>query len=221
MSRLKNKTFTTLNTVTTAMLAAFAVVLSGVFHNLVADFATLFSPMHLPVFLAGILCGQWLGLICGFITPILSFLSTGRPPFPNGIIPMVFELACYGFLSGLFRNLFVKNPKTKKLSSLFAVALAMIAGRAVNAVAGAALLAVNNAPFFPSLVTKFLGNFTSTWVGIVLQLVLVPSLVFALQKSGVLARYLPPQEKSADISQSEIEGQNGLPDATHQQNTDG
>lgn len=125
------------------------------------------------------------------------------------------------FSFGTFSQSVCQKSQNEKLASLFAVALAMIAGRAVNAVAGAALLAVNNAPFFPSLVTKFLGNFTSTWAGIVLQLVLVPSLVFALQKSGVLARYLPPQEKSADISQSESEGQNGFPDATHQQNTDG
>lgn len=192
---MKSKTFTTLNVVTTAMLCAFAVVLANAFHHLAADFASLFSPMHLPVFLSGLLCGMWPGLICGAVTPLVSFLSSGRPPFPDGLIPMTLELAAYGFLSGLLRGLFVLNPKTQKVSGLLAVALSMVAGRAVNALAGAIILAANGAPFFPSLGTKFLQNFTSTWAGIVVQLALIPVIMLALQKSGVLLKYTVPDEQ--------------------------
>ena len=72
---MKSKTFTTLNVVTTAMLCALAVVLANASHNLAADFASLFSPMHLPVFLSGLLCGMWPGLICGAVTPLVSFIT--------------------------------------------------------------------------------------------------------------------------------------------------
>lgn len=138
---------------------------------------------------------MWPGLICGAVTPLVSFLSSGRPPFPDGLIPMTPELAAYGFLSGLLRGLFVKNPKTQKVSGLLAVALSMVAGRAVNALAGAIILAANGAPFFLSLGTKFLQNFTSTWAGIVVQLALIPVIMLALQKSGVLLKYTLPDEQ--------------------------
>lgn len=190
---MKNKksVFNTLNVVTTAMLSAVAIVLASAFHNLVGDLATMFSPMHFPVFLIGILCGQWLGLIGGFLTPIVAFFANGRPPFPNGLVPMVFELATYGFLSGLLRKVFLANPKTNKVSSVLALAISMIAGRLVNAIVGAIIMAINGNPFFVAFGTKFIGNFTSTWVAIVIQLVLIPAILFALQKSGILLNYLP------------------------------
>ena len=108
------KKFTTLNVVTTAMLCSFAVVISSALHHLIPDIAKALSPMHLPVFLAGILCGPWLGLIAGACAPLLSFLTSGRPLFPYGLFPMIFELATYGFIIGVMRKIFIKNPKTHK-----------------------------------------------------------------------------------------------------------
>lgn len=191
---MKNKTFNTLNTVTCAMLCAMAVVIASAVHHLSGGntvIASLFSPMHFPVFLAGILCGQWLGLICGVLTPVVSFMSSGRPPFPNGLLPMLFELATYGFLTGLLRSVFLKNPKTNKFSSILALIISMVAGRIVNALVYAIIVATSGSPFFAGFGTKLLGNFTSTWAAIIIQIVLIPAILFALQKSGILLKYLP------------------------------
>lgn len=192
---MKNKdTFNTLNIVTCAMLSALAVILASSVHYFAGgdtNIASLISPMHFPVFLAGILCGQWLGLICGAMAPLIGFLTSGRPPFPQGLIPMVFELATYGFLTGLFRKIFLKNPKTDRFASIIALVLAMIGGRIVNAVCFAIVTAILGNPFFAGFTTQIVKNFIKTWVGVIAQLVLIPAILFALQKSGVLLKYLP------------------------------
>lgn len=202
-------TFNTLNIVTTAMLSALAVILGSAVHHLSGgdtNVAALISPMHFPVLLAGILCGPWLGLICGAMAPLISFLTSGRPPFPNGLIPMLCELAAYGFLTGMLRRVFLKNPKTNRFASIIALVLAMIGGRLVNAIVGAIIIAVGGeVNFFVSLGTKLLGNFTSTWVGIIVQLVLIPAILFALQKGGILLKYLPDTPTNKQQSTNEEE----------------
>jgi len=60
--------------------------------------------MHLPVLLAGFLCGPFYGLLVGIVTPLLSFLWIRMPPL--AILPgMIAELAAYGFFSDLFYRL--------------------------------------------------------------------------------------------------------------------
>lgn len=201
------KTFNTLNIVTTAMLCALGVILASAFHALGGrEIAAWFSPMHLPVFLAGILCGPWLGLIGGVVSPLMSFLSTGgaRPPFPEQLIPMIFELAVYGFLSGLLRYVFLKNPKTNKFSSILAIVISMIAGRVISAFVSAIILtATNTQSYFVNLGISMAGKFVQTWPGIIVQLVLVPAIMFALQRSGVLLKYLPADIASKKPEQTE------------------
>lgn len=209
MDKIKAKdNFNTLKVVTTAMLSALAVILASSVHFLAGGdttIASLISPMHFPVFLAGILCGQWLGLICGAMAPLINFLTSGRPPFPQGLIPMVFELATYGFLTGLFRKVFLKNPATNRFASVIALVLAMIAGRLVNALCFAIVTAAMGNPFFAGFAAQIVKNFVNTWIGIISQLVLIPAILFALQKSGVLLKYLPdtPIKKSATAEQSD------------------
>lgn len=191
------KTFNTLNIVTTAMLCAVCVALSAVFHYAGwGSVGALISPMHLPVFLAGILCGPWLGLICGVVSPIMSFFVSGavNPRFPDRLIPMIVELAIYGFLSGILRYIFLKNPKTNKVSSILALVISMVAGRVVAAFVSAifmTLVVTNEVSYLTNLGISMAGKFTSTWIGIIIQLVLIPAILFALQRSGVLIRYLP------------------------------
>ena len=196
------KTFNTLNIVTTAMLCAVCVVLSAIFHYLkLGSVGALFSPMHLPVFLAGILCGPWLGLICGVVSPLMAFLVSGgsNPKFPDKLIPMIIELAVYGFLSGLLRYVFLKNPKTNKFSSVLALIISMVAGRIPAAFVSAIFVSTGNA-YFAALGVSLLEKFTKTWAGIIIQLVLIPAILFALQRSGVLLKYLP-----ADITDKQTE----------------
>lgn len=188
------KTFNTLNIVTTAMLCAMCVALSAVFHYAGwGSVGALISPMHFPVLLAGILCGPWLGLICGVVSPLVSFFVSGavNPRFPDRLIPMIVELAVYGFLSGVLRNVFLKNSKTSKFSLIIALVISMIAGRIPAAFVSAIFMAAGGQAYFAALGVSLLGKFTSTWAGIILQLILIPAILFALQRSGVLLKYLP------------------------------
>lgn len=204
------KTFNTLNIVTTAMLCAMGIIVALTLHSLGSrEIAVWFSPMHLTVFLSGILCGQWLGLICGVLSPLMSNLSTGgaMPPFPAQLIPMIVELAVYGFLSGLLRNVFLKNPKTNKFSSILALVISMVAGRIPAAFVSAIFAATKGEAYFVALWTSLLGKFTSTWPGIIVQLVLIPAIMFALQRSGVLLKYLPAEISDKQSTEQADENQ--------------
>ena len=200
------KKFNTLNVVTTAMLTALAVILARTFHHLAGGaLGSLFSPMHFPILVAGLLCGPYLGLIGGLFAPILSFAMSGMPAFPNGLVPMAFELAAYGFFAGLLRSVFIKNNKINKFASVIALAISMVIGRLINALVGAVLMtATAGTPFFVNLWTKFIGNFTSTWLAIVLQLVLIPALLFALKKGGILVKYI---DDNSQPQSDEVKGE--------------
>jgi len=64
-----------------------------------------FLPMHIPVFLLGMLCGPLLGGVGGIIIPVLSSLLTGMPvAFP--MLPLMMgELFTYGLIIGLMSKL--------------------------------------------------------------------------------------------------------------------
>ena len=59
----------------TALFIALGVVLPMAFHA-VPNGGTLFSPMHIPVLMCGLLAGPLYCLCCGILTPLLS--STDR-----------------------------------------------------------------------------------------------------------------------------------------------
>src|SRR5690554_3846526 len=66
-------------------------------------------PMHIPVLLGGFVLGGPLGLVIGFVTPLLRSIIFGLPPqFPTAFI-MSFELATYGLLAGVVYRLLSKD----------------------------------------------------------------------------------------------------------------
>lgn len=119
----------------TALMVSIAVILPQICHllggqlGLGSQLGEILLPMHLPVMLAGMLWGPWVGLVCGMLSPLLSFALTGMPGV--ALLPfMTVELAVYGLSAGLL-------SKTN-LPTLLQVALTQVAGR----VARAAVLAV-------------------------------------------------------------------------------
>lgn len=82
-----------------AMCVALGIILPMAFHT-IQNAGSIFLPMHIPVLICGLLCGWQYGLICGFLTPVLSSFFTGMPP--AAILPaMACELAVYGVLTGI------------------------------------------------------------------------------------------------------------------------
>ncbi len=89
------------------------------------------SPMHIPVLLCGFLCGWPWGLVVGFTAPLLRSVLFGFPAFFPGACSMAFELATYGFVSGIL----YKRLPDKTSSIYIALIAAMVCGRIVWGIA--------------------------------------------------------------------------------------
>ncbi|WP_018248628.1 ECF transporter S component [Orenia marismortui] len=155
------------------VLLALGVLIPYMFH-LTAIGGKVFLPMHFPVLLAGLLLGPGYGLIIGGLTPILNFIISGMPPMPF-LILMFFELATYGFLSGLIY---------KKLNLMTSLITAMLGGRLVYALViwfGINLFNIDNLGD-PLLMVK--GSIISSWPGLIGQLILIPTIILALERGS-------------------------------------
>ena len=139
------------------------------------------SPMHIPVFLCGFLCGWPWGLAVGFISPLLRSVIFGMPPMIPGAVAMAFELAVYGCVAGF---LYRKFPKT--LPGIYAsLLIAMILGRVVWGIARLVLAGVAGNSFTFAMFIS--GAITTAIPGIILHLVLIPVIVYALERAGMNA----------------------------------
>ena len=157
----------------TGLLLAAAVLLPVVFHQF-GIAGRVFLPMHIPVFLAGLVLGPWAGLLVGALSPGLSALLTGMPTAAYAV-PMMPELAAYGTVSGL---LYTDRQKNLWLALIGA----MVAGRAVWC-----LMAVAIAPllgFGGRTLPVVLAALAVGLPGVVLQLLLVPPLVVKIKRAS-------------------------------------
>lgn len=164
--------------VTTAVCVALCIVLPIAFH-MIPQGGRLFSPMHLPVLLCGVICGPWYGLLCGLLGPFLSSLLTGAPNMAYLPIMMI-ELAVYGLGSGLMMR-FVHTGR--QLADIYISLLtAMLSGRIIAGIMQALV-------FFEgqySVKIWATSYFVSCFPAIVIQLILIPVLYVALQKANLV-----------------------------------
>lgn len=160
------------NLTLSSMFLAIAFVLPFITMQ-IPQFGAMLSPMHFPVLLCGFFCGWPFGLLVGFIAPILRSVILGMPMmFPTAIC-MAFELATYGVVAGY---LYDKLPK-KRSNIYVSLIVAMIMGRIVW---GVAMFACMGANFGFSAFLS--GAILNAIPGIILQLIIVPSLVMILDK---------------------------------------
>lgn len=168
----------------------FRLVLSAMFLaiGLVLPFLTgqiqqlgnMLCPMHLPVLLCGLICGWQYGAAVGFVLPLLRHVLFSAPPMPNGIA-MAFELMTYGLAAGLLYSRFRRQGLGPLYVSLIA---AMLAGRLVW---GAAMLVITGIGGTAFGWQMFLSGAVLTAIpGIILQLVLIPAVMAALDRIGAL-----------------------------------
>ena len=137
------------------------------------------SPMHIPVLLAGFLCGPWWALAVGFVAPMLRHVWMGMPPLITAIA-MSFELAAYGLFSGLLYRLLPK----KTVNIYVSLIGAMILGRIVWGIAMVVISGVSGSAFTWSAFIA--GALLNAVPGIILHIVLIPILVMALKRAKVL-----------------------------------
>ena len=166
-----------------AVCIALCVVLPLAFHA-IPNAGSILLPMHIPVLLCGLVCGWPYGFICGLLGPALSSLLTGMPP--AAVLPsMMVECAVYGCVSGLL--LLIVHTKSTYADLYISMIGAMLLGR----ILGGASKALLFAPGSLTVAAWATGYFVTGLPGIIVQLVLIPTLVFALMRAELIPQRYP------------------------------
>ena len=166
--------------VISALLLAAGLVLPFLTGS-IPNFGRMLLPMHLPVLLCGFVCGWKWGLLVGFVTPLLRSVLFGMPPMVPTALAMAFELAAYGAVAGFLYN----RSKWQCIIALYrSLIIAMLAGRLVWGCVQALLLGLSGSAF--TLAAFFAGAFTNAVPGIILQLVFIPAVMVALDRTGLV-----------------------------------
>lgn len=166
-----------------AMFLAIGMVLPF-FTGQIQQIGSMLLPMHLPIFLCGLICGWQYGLVVGFVLPLLRSVIFGMPLlFPNAV-SMAFELATYGLVVGF---LYHKSPWKCIIALYRSMFAAMVAGRIVWGFAQAILLGIQGNAFTWQMFLT--GALLNAIPGIMIQLLLIPAVMVALNRTGLVHLY--------------------------------
>ena len=157
--------------VLTSLFIACGLLLPLAFHTFGMGGRT-FLPMHIPVFMGGLLLGWLPGFIIGALTPLLSCLLTGMPPLIPSLPMMIVELALFGLVAGYLYY-------DKRQNIYLALISAMVAGRlgaAFVLLLFSDMLGIHLHPL-----TYVAATFMTGIVGVVIQIVFIPILVRRLE----------------------------------------
>ena len=182
-----------------AVFISLGVLLPFIFHFF-PSIGSIILPMHIPVLLCGFVCGKKYGTICGAVTPILSALILSRPTlFPNAVA-MMFELAAYGFFAGL---------TSRHMHFALALVISMVCGRFVLGIVSFPLYSFAGINF--GIKIFLMSAFVTCWPGILIQLMLIPTILISLQKAKVI-EVLSHNNREAKISLQVVALENGIED---------
>ncbi len=162
-----------------AVCLALAMVLPFI-SGQIPQIGNMLGLIHIPIFLCGFLCGWKWGLAVGFIAPILRSLIFASPAMIPGGVSMAFELAAYGFFSGLLYRVFPKRIPFIYLTLI----ISMLCGRIVWGIVRLTVAGLTQTDFPMSLFIA--GAITNCLPGIALHIILVPLTVMALDASGMI-----------------------------------
>ena len=163
--------------VLSSMFIAIGIVLPF-FTGQIPEIGNMLLPMHIPVFLCGLICSWQYGTLVGFILPLLRSMIFTMPPMYPKAIAMAFELCAYGFIVGL---IYSKSKKQNLLWLYISMISAMVGGRIIWGIVQTVLLGFKNNPFtFTAFITS---GFIEAIPGIILQLLLIPSIMLLIKKT--------------------------------------
>ena len=162
-----------------AVLLALGLILPF-FTGQIQEIGNKLLPMHIPVLICGFVCGWKYGMLVGFITPLLRCVLFSMPA-PMTAICMAFELATYGIVAGILYGKLVKS----KLRIYISLLVSMITGRLVWGAVSIIIYGISHSAFTWQM---FLGGALLNAIpGIILQIVLIPIIILALEKAGVMS----------------------------------
>ena len=159
----------TLRNLTYAAMSLALCLVLPFFTGQIPQIGAMLCPMHLPVLLAGFLCGPaWAGAV-GLLAPLSRHILFHMPPLITAL-GMTVELGTYGIVSGLLAR---RQPKTTAgtYTALIA-AMVVILGLSGSAFTWSAFAA---------------GAVMNAIPGIILQLILIPLLVSGLRRAKIIA----------------------------------
>ena len=146
----------------------------------IPEIGNMLLPMHIPVFLCGLICSWKYGAAVGLILPILrSLIFTMPPMYPKAVV-MAFELCAYGLIVGI---IYSKAKKKNILWLYISMISAMVGGRIVWGIVKALLLGIGGNSF--TLAMFISGGFIEAIPGIILQLLLIPSVMLIIKKTKI------------------------------------
>jgi len=155
-----------------------AIAVPWVFHQFHLAGPT-FLPMHIFVFVAGLLFGWRAGLIVGLLAPLASYAVSGMPVLQ--VLPQILvELSVYGLVAGMLRERF-------NLRVLWSLLGAMVAGRLALCLAALVIYLIAGQVYSPLGLEA--NPFLVVWAvikqggpGMVIQLALIPGVIWLLGK---------------------------------------
>ena len=139
-----------------------------------------FLTMHIPVLLSGFICGWDYGMLVGFTVPMIRSMLFGMPPIFPVAAAMAIELAVYGGMTGILYRLLPK----KTVYLYIALIASMICGRIALGATSILLYGLGGTQYTFEIFIA--GTFFNAIPGIVIQLIVVPILIIALERSGVI-----------------------------------
>lgn len=158
----------------TAMCLALGVILPQAFH-MIPNVGNIFLPMHIPVLICGFICGPFYGLTVGIITPCLSHIIFSMPPAMM-LGQMIVELGVYGLCTGLLNQIITINNELLKY--YLVLIISMVVGRITYGICNALLFKAGNYSLSIWLSAAFIKGLP----GIIIQLVLIPTIVKTIKK---------------------------------------
>lgn len=162
----------TTNLVISGLLLAIGIIVPSIFH-MAGIPGNIFLPMHIPILLGGFLLPPMYAFLIGLLTPILNNLLTGMPAFFPMMVIMIFELGVYGLVASFsYRRL--------KLPVLVSLIISMILGRIVVGGVVYGLVVLFGQKMNPVLFVE--AAIITGIPGIVIQIILVPILILAVNK---------------------------------------
>ena len=175
-----------------ALFLALGLVLPF-FTGQIPQIGSMLLPMHIPVFLCGLICGWQYGAAVGFIVPLMRSVLFGMPPLFPTATSMAFELLTYGLVVGLLYS----RSRWQCVRALYrCLLIAMVAGRVVWGLVQAVLLGLTGSAM--TLQIFLAGALLNAVPGIIVQLILIPVVMLALNRTGLVPfKQTNPKTKNA------------------------
>lgn len=169
------KSSNTRNMILSGFFIAIGLLLPAIFH-LFGGAGPIFLPMHIPVLIAGFFLPPFYAATVGLLTPFLSSALTGMPVFYPILPIMMGELMVYGLVISWLSQNRLKNIWGRLL-------VGMIAGRAVAGLIVFILAIGFGLKMNPMIYMQ--GALLSGIPGLVIQLLMIPSLVLLIQNRNL------------------------------------